>query len=238
MLDLREAISLAGDGVRAGVEGELLFAWAEGERVLGPPWMRFVAVLLTIATAAALVRLFTGGDALPLELAILAQILAFWPRRRPIQRTLHGADRPARGLDVLSHILEVLEHETFSSPRLCDLRRRLEAEGAAASTVIRRLHRLMELHDWEHNAIFVPIAATLQWGTHLAWAIEAWRMRHGVHVRRWLDAVAEFEALASLAAYRYEHPDDPFPEIVDGPATFEGERLGHPLLPAARMVCQ
>ena len=198
--------------------------------------MRFVAVLLTIATTTALVWLFTAGDALPLEVAIFVQILAFWARRRPILRTLHAADRPARDLDVLSHILEVLEHETFSSPRLRDLRRRLETDGGAASTAIRRLHRLMELHDWEHNAIFVPIAATLQWGTHLAWAIEAWRTRHGVHVRRWLDAVAEVEALASLAAYRYEHPGDPFPEIVDGPATFEGERLGHPLLPAARMV--
>jgi MutS-like protein len=236
LLDLREALSLAGDDVRAGVEGELLVAWAEGPRVLGPPWMRFVAVLLTIATTIALVWLFTGGDALPLEVAIFVQILAFWARRRPIQRTLHAADRPARDLDVLSHILEVLERQTFSSLRLRDLRRRLEADAFAASTAIRRLHRLMELHDWKHNAIFVPIAATLQWGTHLAWAIEAWRTRHGVHVRRWLDAVAEVEALASLAAYRYEHPGDPFPEIVDGPATFEGERLGHPLLPAARMV--
>jgi hypothetical protein len=235
-LDLREALSLAGDDVRAGVEGELLVAWAEGARVLGPPWMRFVAVLLTIATTTALVRLFTAGETLPLEVAIFVQILAFWARRRPILRTLHAADRPARDLDVLSHILEVLEHETFSSLRLHDLRRRLETEGRAASTAIRRLHRLMELHDWEHNAIFVPIAATLQWGTHLAWAIEAWRTRHGVHVRRWLDAVAEVEALASLAAYRHEHPGDPFPDIVDGPATFEGERLGHPLLPGARMV--
>jgi hypothetical protein len=236
LLDLREALSLAGDDVRAGVEGELLVVWAEGPRVLGPRWLRFVAVLLTIATTTALVWLFTAGDTLPLEVAIFVQILAFWARRRPILHTLHAADRPARDLDVLSHILEVIEHETFSSPRLSDLRRRLEAEGGAASTAIRRLHRLMELHDWEHNAIFVPIAATLQWGTHLAWAIEAWRTRHGVDVRRWLDAVAEFEALASLAAYRYEHPGDPFPEIVDGPATFEGERLGHPLLPAARMV--
>ena len=235
-LDLREALSLAGDDVRAGVEGELLVAWAEGARALGPPWMRFVAVLLTIATTTALVYLFTAGDALPLEVAIFVQILAFWARRRSILHALHAADRPARDLDVLSHILEVLEHETFSSPRLRDLRRRLETDGCAASTAIRRLHRLMELHDWEHNAIFVPIAATLQWGTHLAWAIEAWRTRHGVYVRRWLDAVAEVEALASLAAYRYEHPGDPFPEIVDGPATFEGERLGHPLLPAARMV--
>jgi hypothetical protein len=236
LLDLREALALAGEDVRAGVEGDLLVAWAEAPRALRPKWMRSVSVLLTVTTLAALAWLIAARDTLPLEIAIFVQILAGWAMRRPILRTLHAADRPARDLDILSHILEVLERATFASPRLLDLRRRIETEGGAASTAIRRLHRLMELHDWEHNLIFAPFAATLQWGTHLAWAIEAWRARHGVHVRRWLDAVAEIEALASLAIYRYEHPGDPFPEIVDGPATFDGERLGHPLLPAARMV--
>jgi MutS domain V len=236
LLDLREALALAGEDVRAGVEGELLVAWAAAPPALRPKWMRAVAVLLTIATIAALAWLFTARQALPLEIAIFVQILAGWAMRRPILRTLHAADRPARDLDILSHILEVLERATFASPRLLELRRRIETDGSAASTAIGQLHRLMELHDWEHNLIFAPFAATLQWGTHLAWAIEAWRARHGVHVRRWLDAVAEIEALSSLAAYRYEHPADPFPEVIDGLATFDGERLGHPLLPASRMV--
>ncbi len=83
------------------------------------------------------------------------------------------------------------------------------------------------------------VAAALLWGTHVAIAIEAWRRAHGRHVREWLRNCGEFEALASLSAYRYEHPDDPFPEI-DGPdaqsAMFDGVGLGHPLIPAARMV--
>jgi hypothetical protein len=148
LLDLREALALAGEDVRAGVEGELLVAWAEAARALRPKWMRAVAVLLTIATIAALAWLFTARDGLPLEIAIFVQILAGWTMRRPILRTLHAADRPARDLDILSHILEVLERATFTSARLLDLRRRIETEGSAASTAIRRLHRLVELHDW------------------------------------------------------------------------------------------
>jgi len=35
--------------------------------------------------------------------------------------------------------------------------------------------------------------------------------------------------------YAYENPDDPFPDIVEGAARFEGEQLGHPLLP--RRTC-
>src|SRR5262249_22361450 len=53
---------------------------------------------------------------------------------------------------------------------------------------------------------------------------------------RWLAALGEVEALCALAAYSYECPDDPFPEVLDAGAVFEGEALGHPLLPRARCV--
>jgi DNA mismatch repair ATPase MutS len=107
----------------------------------------------------------------------------------------------------------------------------------AASTAIGRLHRLVELHDWQHNQFFAPVAAAFLWGTHLAWAIEIWRRRHGADVRVWLSTVGEFEALSALSAYRYEHPADVWPEIVESPrATFDGMDLGHPLLPSARTV--
>jgi DNA mismatch repair ATPase MutS len=101
------------------------------------------------------------------------------------------------------------------------------------------LHWLVEVHDWQHNNALLMFSMPFLVGTHLAWAIESWRSRHGGAVRQWLAAAGEFEALASLSAYRYEHPDDPFPEITTGPqreARFDGAALGHPLLPAARMV--
>jgi DNA mismatch repair ATPase MutS len=73
---------------------------------------------------------------------------------------------------------------------------------------------------------------------HLASAIENWRREFGPKVIVWLEAVAEHEALSSLAAYAYEHAGDPFPAFVDGagPARLEGTSLGHPLVPADRMV--
>jgi len=133
-------------------------------------------------------------------------------------------------------VLARLERETFTTARLNELRRRLDTEGVPASRAIGRLHWLVELHDWQHNQFFAPIGAALLWGTHLAWAIEAWRRVHGAHVRSWLRTVGEFEALSSLSAYRFEHPDDVWPEIVEGAATFDGASIGHPLLPAAKMV--
>src|SRR5262249_22562289 len=67
-------------------------------------------------------------------------------------------------------------------------------------------------------------------------SIESWRARSGKAIASWLAAVGQFEALCALAAYGYEHPDDPFPEVADGPACYDGEALGHPLIPADRCV--
>jgi hypothetical protein len=235
-LDLRESLSLAGADVAAAVHDEALVAWAEGRPLLSPA-LRVVPIVLTIATVASIVRYVAAGDAVPLEISIVVQSLFAWTYRHEVERALHAADGPARDLDVVSHVLEQLERQRFSSPRLASLRGRLDTEGRPASASIRALHRLVAMHDWEHNLAFTPIALVLLWGTHLAWAIEAWRSRHGREIRGWLDAVADVEALASLAAYRYEHPGDPFPELVDAnDATFDGRGLGHPLLPSARMV--
>jgi DNA mismatch repair ATPase MutS len=56
-------------------------------------------------------------------------------------------------------------------------------------------------------------------------------------VSGWLEAVADLEALSSLAGYAHEHPDDVFPEVVEpGPGglpLLDGDALRHPLLAAA-----
>jgi len=38
-----------------------------------------------------------------------------------------------------------------------------------------------------------------------------WRRTYGSGIEAWLDVVGEIETLASIAAYAYEHPQDPFP---------------------------
>jgi DNA mismatch repair ATPase MutS len=164
-----------------------------------------------------------------------------WPQQKRVERVSHGADTAARDLDVLGTQLERMEREPFTSPRLVALQRQLESEGASASHAIRALHRLVELHDWQHNLFFLIFSLPLMWGTHVAWAIEEWRRAHGHHLRLWIAAAGDLEAFSSLSAYRFEHPEDPFPEIVDLPASgrigvFDGHGLGHPLLAASRAV--
>jgi hypothetical protein len=240
-LDLREALSLAGSEVAAGVDSSGLVTWAEGSAILSGSWRRAAAALLTAGIIGSALYWWATGDYGYFVAVLVVEVLFSIPQRRSVQRALHSAETPARDLDILAHVLARLERETFTTARLNELRRRLDTpapagQGVPASRAIGRLHWLVELHDWQHNQFFAPIGAALLWGTHLAWAIEAWRRVHGAHVRSWLRTVGEFEALSSLAAYRFEHPDDVWPDIVEGAATFDGASIGHPLLPAAKMV--
>lgn len=235
-LDLREDLALLGEGVRSGEDAQALARWA-----VAPPWSisrptRVIAVALALLALATLILWIAGFGVLPFLVAfIIGRAFAF-RMRGAVEQVVNGVDGPGRDLTLLSEVLRRLERERFESPRLVELRAALDVEGLAPSQQIARLNRLIDLLDAQRNMIFAPLAAVLLWPLQFAIAIESWRQSSGPAVARWLAAVGEFEALGSLAGYSYEHPDDPFPELVEGAARFEGEGLGHPLIPEARSV--
>jgi hypothetical protein len=240
-LDLRESLGRAAIEVRKDVHTEPLLTWAERPRHLAPVWLATVARLFTVAVVATIAYMAGTSDSRPLLAVVVAQSLFTWPQLRRIEHVLHGAEAVTRDLDTLARLLTRIETESFTSPRLQEIQQRLRSDGShtGASNAIRRLHWLVELYEWQHNNVFLVVSMPFLMGTHLAWAIESWRARHGADIRQWLAAAGEFEALASLSAYRFEHPDDPFPEILttgDRHAHFEGLALGHPLLASARIV--
>ncbi|MCA9634661.1 MAG: hypothetical protein KC420_01355 [Myxococcales bacterium] len=141
-------------------------------------------------------------------------------------------EEPRRELEVVAHLLDRLAREDFAGdPRLGELQRQMSADGASGAAAIAALARLAEWLESRRNAIFAPFAFAWMWELHCSLAIERWRAVHGRQVAPWLDALAELEALASIAGYAYERPADPFPELVDEGPRLRGEELRHPLLP-------
>jgi len=256
MLDLREDLALLGADVPAGVDLVQLADWGEAAPILVSRGLRLVALALAALGVAALgwlVVMFStyvsergipdavswalGPGVLPLVGAgVLELALALWLRDR-VKRVLAPLERRAHDLAVFHGVLARLEQEQFHSPRLVQLRAALETTGQAPSERIEQLLALIELLDSKRNMYFAPFAALMLWTTQLALALEAWRVAAGPHIRRWLEAVAQFESLGALATYAAENPDDPFPEATpdEGPL-FDGEGLGHPLLPRSRCV--
>jgi MutS domain V len=231
-LDFREAIALAGAPVRS-VDTESLTAWAASPPILRSRWPRLVAIALT-ATA---VAWGIAGQPTVVAATILVQLGFARAFRSRVEKVLHGVEGPSRALDVLAQALVEIERQPVASKRLTALKSTLSGHGPSASAAIGRLHRLVELHDWQHNLFFSPIAFVLMWSMHVAWALERWRREIGASVPEWIRTLGEYEAVIALASYAYEHPSDPFPTFIDyGPAAFHGVGLRHPLVPAGRIV--
>jgi hypothetical protein len=237
-LDLREDLALLGTDIRAGVHPEAMAAWGGAPPMLNSPVLRPLAFVLG-ALGAITLFLWAGlwFDRIWFQAALVVEIAFFFRVRTTVRAIEHAVERPGRDLALLSAVLERLEREQFTSPRLTELRAKLETEGHTASRQIGRLRLLIDLLDGQRNPLFAPIAFVLLWSAQFSFAIEAWRRQSGRFVAGWLSAVGEFEALSALAGYAYEHPKDPFPELTENEPCFRGEDLGHPLLPETRCVC-
>ena len=234
-LDLREDAAVLGEDVRAGVDPAGLSAWGTAPAHL-PEHVAPVAALLALAGLATGSAWAAGYGPLPF-IAVLFLDWAFGRvLRDQVARVMGGLGRPAAELGVLALLLGRLEREPFEDPRLRGLQAALGRDGARASTRIARLVRITARAEWAHNQFFAPFAFVLQWTALHAVQVERWRARSGAAVSGWLEAVADLEALSSLAGYAYEHPTDVFPEVIaagPGRPVIEGEAVRHPLLEAA-----
>jgi hypothetical protein len=231
-LDLREELALLGSQIPEGVDLSMLREWAGRPPLLTERWAaRFAFILPAIAIAGLAMWLILDWSALPFLIGLLLEAAFAFRLHEPVQRVVQPVDRRARELAVFAGVLSRLEREQFQSVRLRELRASLETRGLVPSRRIADLERLIDWLNARRNPFFAPFAPVLLWTTQYAFAIEAWRVAVGPGVKRWLDVVGEFEALCALAAYAYENPADPFPEVVGGEAFFDGKLLGHPLIP-------
>jgi hypothetical protein len=238
-LDLRERVAVVNAGQRRFMLPAKLMAWAEHPPTLPP--LRALVVALALVFAVTFANFMSGGTGwlVLAALAVNGALLGVLARRANAIVEELSASTGATGLDLLSNVITEIEREPFEGAALSALAGRLKGGGGsvAASRGIARLARISEWADSRHNVFFrlleLPLLITLQ----VAYACESWRRGHGRHFRDWVDAVGEVEALLSLAGYSYEHPADPFAELVDDEEPmFDATEVAHPLLPAATAI--
>lgn len=251
-LDLREKLAVLAEDARTGVDPIALANWGEAPPLSGLQGLRRVTYALTSvglmsATGLALFLARVLGfpllspdswlllrDVIVVGLVVNGLFLVFSRgRTEPVLTAVRAA---ASELRLLSEVLVCLEQEGFHTRLLVELRKSLDAEGRPPSQRLAGLRNLVE-HIESRDNIFVRISELfVLWSPHLALRVEHWRQQTGSAVRRWVTATGEIEALCSLASHAFEHPEDPFPEIVDGSPLLEASAVAHPLLPVDRMV--
>lgn len=235
-LDLREDLSVLGEDARVGVHPEALIKWTEWPIQLRHTWIRLLAPVLAVCAVAAAVVWGVWDFMAPFIAVFLIEVTIAFLLRHRVDAVLHGTEHAFDNLKLLSSVLSRIERESLHSPKLRQLADSLTSHHIPGSQAIARLTTIAQLIESRENLILRVLDLPLLYSVQVAYLAESWRRAHGSDVRQWLSALGEIEALISFSAHSYEHPEDPFPELVEGKACFDTQQLGHPLIPAAACV--
>ena len=236
----REHLSAAGAASPRISSLDPFFDWAESA---APPMRGYTIVQLMVYGLVAALWILLVLDlsgvmpntawGVPLILSIVLSFFTAAPVTRFFDRAGSGERALRQHAGTLAHI----EAQTFASPALQSLKGRLSAGRRRAPDAMRALNRILAFSDLRRGAALLhfPIQAFTLWDFHWVFALERWRRTSGVHVRDWLAAAGEIDALACLAALRRDNPDWAFAAVTDE-RVFAATALGHPLIPADRRV--
>lgn len=203
-----------------------------------PAWSVVLGVLLPILTIGAIAAGNTGHAPKLLFIApFFLCIVTLGALRAKIQPSLETAASKESALSGYGSMLELIENERFEAPLLVALQQRLKESGASATAEMASLSRIVGFVNARNNEVFrFFIGPMLMWDVWCALALGRWRARAGKVAFGWFRALAELEALASLAGFAFENPDYVFPELDDARRTFDATSLGHPLIDSDKRV--
>lgn len=228
-LELREQLAVLGTDLKTALHPTTLRRWALGRSQLFPkaiPWL-YAANAVSALSVAAAVYFWIWS---PLALAAMVSALVFWAFKARAEETLHSTSRAGTDLRVLEGALRLLEDAEPQASLLVEIQSRIRREGPAASARIAHLAHIAEWIDSLDNAVFRMLDILFLFSLHFCRAADRWREENGAMVDAWLTAAGEFEALSSLAAWRFENPDTVAPVWTQGPPVFQGAALRHPLI--------
>ena len=238
-IDFHESLAMLDAEVHDDLDQNQLREWVAAAARPVPLWRRIMACVLGVLAVAAIIAWSVGYGLAPFLIVVLLEILFFATMIREIRQIIGEADEAGSGLAILSQVLELIEQQKFSTPTLNNLHNSLQSEGHPPSWQILKLRNVIQsLNNCLQNQFFGPIAFLLGVPVHVVHRVETWREHIGPHIPEWLDAVGQIEALSSLARYTFEHPNDPFPEVVEeseGPI-YDADDLGHPLIEAEKCI--
>ena len=236
MTELRERLASCGEADFEHLDVGALAEWGAGTEPKIPVSWRWISPPLVALTIAAAVRYLATNQGWLLLVIVMVDATITFALLKKTQALFVSAERASDSLKLAAVLIQQWEQQELSSPLLHELQQAFDLKEESVSHALTKLALLTRLMEQRGNLIVRVFDAPLLYSVQLAGAAHAWRRRYGSSLERWLRTLGELEALQSLATYSFEHPNDPFPELVEKAPWFEASALGHPLIPEANCV--
>lgn len=145
-------------------------------------------------------------------------------------------DGLSRSLLIYSKLLKLIEERSSEHEALSRSSESLKKGGKTASHALYRLSRICDAFDQLHNPVGSLIMnALFLYHLHSIRQLQNWKKEYTVAISQWLDAVAQWDALCSLANFAYNNPSYTYPELSQKPV-YEAQDIGHPLIASHKRV--
>lgn len=129
-------------------------------------------------------------------------------------------------------IFELLSKERFSSEKM----QQHHAIAANAFEKVKEFSALVNALESRLNPLAMQLGNGLfLYDFHTVSKLEKWREENAHALPGWLESLAEWDSLISLATLNYNYPHYAFAEVTDK-MTLKGEAIGHLLIPAKERV--
>lgn len=243
-LDARQEFYATSDRVREVSDDDTgLLRWAQDR--LDPMLPYGVVLLLSIGTVAAVLVEILGFTSVHWWLPVVLTNVALSMRySRSIRNELDLVDRANTRLSCYSALIRQAIRQPHHTSLLSGIQRQLhfvDVEGTTTEPVNRlvdQLQRRVSMAELRHFGLYYIFAQSLfLWDFHCIRALRGWRARYGQCIKGWLDALASYEVLCTVASIRHDQPDWCFPDLEADGLTFRAVGLGHPLISEHNRVC-
>ncbi|SEJ61351.1 MutS domain III [Dyadobacter sp. SG02] len=234
---------------------ELLLKWVEEpvQFLSSRKKLLTTSVLLGIVSTVALayflyyllfhLRELSGIHLLPLVLMLVVNSVYLRKFSQASEHIILSTQRNIGILGAYQSLIETVEKQSFGAKKLRDLHAVLKHAGSSAASEISALKRILEMFQQKgtrntigKNAFYGMMNNLWLLDVHLILKTEDWKSRNRDHIRPWISAVSEMEALASIAGFAYSNPGYTFPEISTEQYLIDFRTVGHPLLKQKKRV--
>ena len=211
---------------------EALIAWLSTRpMMLGNRIYRSMLILLPLLTISslALVSWLIPWN-IPITFILIQLGLAGWNLRR-INHHHNQISRKYELLVKYADLIRLVEGEKFESARLQALQEELRSDGRSVGQKLRSLARIVVDFDRRLNMIMgVVLNGLLMWDLQCILRLEKWKKNSARELPGWFAVLGEFEALNSLAGFRFNVPESVFPIPDQEGPIIRAELLSHPLI--------
>lgn len=192
--------------------------------------IRFVAPIFMLLCVAVVVLGLLPASALAVP--FIVNIFLVNINMAVIAKGHNKLDRTSKIIRKYTRLITLIENEEFSASYLASNKSHLYTNGVSASRLSSRLFSLLNLLDSRQNMFTALVLNSLcGFDVQVYCSLAKWKQENGAYLEKWIDAVAEFDALIPLAVFAFNNKSYTcLPEVSSREFEIKAYDLAHPLM--------